>query len=60
MKLRKQFSGKHYFKGVKMDQTSVTVPDQSLSIRDLLERHSRGLPLDAPLDRDWEIVFLVS
>lgn len=48
MKIRKQFNNKDYYKGKEMDSISQTVPDQTLSIRDLLERHSRGLPLDAP------------
>lgn len=30
-----------------MDQTVNTIPDQNLSIRQLLDRHSRGLPLGA-------------
>ena len=30
-----------------MDSTLLTQPDQNMSIKDLLDRHSRGLPLGA-------------
>lgn len=30
----------------KNNQPSLTVPDQTMSIRTILERHSRGLPID--------------
>ena len=30
-----------------MDSTILTQPDQNMSIKDLLDRHSRGLPLGA-------------
>lgn len=33
------------YNGKEMEQSIHTVPDQTLSIRDLLDRHSRGLPL---------------
>ncbi len=33
------------YKGKKMDDSLVTQPDQNMSIRELLDRHSRGLPL---------------
>jgi len=46
MKLRTAYT-KNRWKGKKMDQTVHTVPDQNLSIRQLLDRHSRGLPLGA-------------
>jgi hypothetical protein len=35
------------FTGKKMDSTLLTQPDQNMSIKDLLDRHSRGLPLGA-------------
>jgi len=38
---------KSKYKGKIMDQTVHTIPDQNLSIRQLLDRHSRGLPLGA-------------
>ena len=38
---------KDKWKGKIMDQTVHTIPDQNLSIRQLLDRHSRGLPLGA-------------
>ena len=46
MKLRNAYTKSRY-KGKKMDQTVNTIPDQNLSIRQLLDRHSRGLPLGA-------------
>jgi len=46
MKFRNAYT-KSKYKGKKMDQTVNTVPDQNLSIRQLLDRHSRGLPLGA-------------
>ena len=46
MKLRNAYT-KSKYKGKKMDQTVNTIPDQNLSIRQLLDRHSRGLPLGA-------------
>ena len=46
MKLRTAYT-KNKWKGKKMDQTLNTIPDQNLSIRQLLDRHSRGLPLGA-------------
>ena len=46
MKFKNAYT-KNKWKGKKMDQTVNTVPDQNLSIRQLLDRHSRGLPLGA-------------
>ena len=34
------------FEGEKFDQPSLTVPDQTMSMRTLMERYARGLPLD--------------
>ncbi len=46
MKLNKQFTEAYKgSKGKTMDQTIHTQPDMTMSIRDLLDRHSRGLPL---------------
>jgi hypothetical protein len=45
MKLKKQFTEGYVNKGKIMDQTIHTQPDMTMSIRDLLDRHSRGLPL---------------
>jgi hypothetical protein len=39
-----QYNHKHSL-GKTMDSISLAVPDQNLSIRELLEKHSRGLPL---------------
>ena len=35
----------NHSQGKKMDQVGLAVPDQNLSIRELLDKHSRGLPL---------------
>lgn len=44
--IRQQFNQKNNkFKDYEVDSSTQTVPDQTLSIRDLLDRHSRGLPL---------------
>jgi len=45
MKITKQFTGNYKNEGKTMDQTIHTQPDMTMSIRDLLDRHSRGLPL---------------
>lgn len=46
MKLRKQFTaGYEGTSGPSPDSTLMTQPDMTMSIRDLLDRHSRGLPL---------------
>jgi hypothetical protein len=49
MKFRHQFNSDYNgCKGKFLDTTTVhTVPDQTMSIRTLLDRHSRGLPLGA-------------
>ena len=46
MKFKNAYT-KSKFKGKKMSQEVNTLPDQNLSIRELLDRHSRGLPLGA-------------
>lgn len=45
MKITKQFTDNYKNEGKIMDQTIHTQPDMTMSIRDLLDRHSRGLPL---------------
>jgi len=49
MKIRHQFNPEETFtEGKFFDQHTIhTVPDQTMSIRTLLDRHSRGLPLGA-------------
>lgn len=47
IKFRRQFSKQQNWKPKIMDETVHTVPDQNLTIRQLLDRHSRGLPLGA-------------
>ena len=49
MKLQKQFSKKYKGKPWKgKPGKSMTVPDQNLTIQELLDRHSRGVSLGAP------------
>lgn len=45
--IRTQFNKNNKFEDYIVDSSTQTVPDQTLSIRDLLDRHSRGLPLGA-------------
>lgn len=49
-KIRTQFSGEIYnSSGYKKDMgKTMTLPDQSLTIRELLEKHSRGVALGVP------------
>jgi hypothetical protein len=53
--IRTQFSGKVYqSSGYKKNMgKSMTLPDQNLTIKELLDRHSRGVPLGA-VDRQGE------
>ena len=53
--IKTQFSGKQYqSSGYKKKMgKSMTLPDQNLSIGELLERHSRGVPLGA-VDKQGE------
>jgi len=46
--IRTQFNPKYHGTSQPIpDQSSLTVPDQNMGIRDLLSNHSRGLPLGA-------------
>ena len=36
---------KSYYTGKIMDDTTQTVPDQNMGIRELVDRHTRGVPL---------------
>jgi hypothetical protein len=38
----------------KLSNLSMTIPDQTMSIRTILERHSRGLPIDGMKIPIWE------
>lgn len=42
--IRTQFQNNE-FKTYEVDKETITVPDQTLTIKELLDRHSRGLPL---------------
>jgi len=46
MKFKTAYSKSNY-QGKEMDDQVITTPDMNLSIRTLLDRHSRGLPLGA-------------
>lgn len=49
MKLRKQFNNKYKGSPSKIKPgKSMTLPDQNLTIGELLDRHSRGVSLGAP------------
>lgn len=47
MKFRTQFSDYKGHPGTKMDPSSQTVPDMNLSLRQLLDNYSRGIPTGA-------------
>lgn len=40
-----QFTNTPNYKGKKMSEELHTIPDQTLTIRDLLDNHTRGIPL---------------
>ena len=40
-----QFTNTPNYKGKKMSDELLTIPDQTLSIRNLLDNHTRGIPL---------------
>lgn len=47
MKVRNQYNGKTFpSDGEKNFGPSQTVPDQTMSIKEILERYARGLPMD--------------
>jgi len=47
MKHRNQYNTKEFKKdGEKNFSPSMTIPDQTLSIKEILERYARGLPMD--------------
>lgn len=58
-KFRTQFTDYHGTKGEDVSQASITVPDMSLTIRELVYNHSRGIGIDvyqpAPQYFDREI-----
>jgi hypothetical protein len=47
MLIKTQFNSEYQPKGKSMDTTQHTVPDQHMSVRQLLANHSRGLPIHA-------------
>jgi hypothetical protein len=53
-----QFTNTPNYKGKKMSDELLTIPDQTLTIRNLLDNHTRGIPLGVNTrvgeDRDWE------
>lgn len=60
MKFKTQFNGPHPPMGEINRLPSATVPDQTMSIKEILDRHSRGLPISAgkvPIFDDSEEYF---
>ena len=47
MLIKTQFNSKYTPTGKIMDTTQHTVPDQHMSVRELLANHARGLPIHA-------------
>jgi len=51
MKIKHSLNAKNFVtKGKVFTQPSITVPDQSMSIKTILERYARGLPVGGRLD----------
>jgi hypothetical protein len=51
MKVKNSLNAKDFVKSYKIfTQPSLTVPDQTMSIREILQRYSRGLPIGGRLD----------
>lgn len=47
MKIKTSMNSKEFNKNYqKFTKPSLTIPDQTMSIRTILDRHSRGLPID--------------
>ncbi len=47
MLIKTQFNADYTSTGKTMDTTQHTVPDQHMSVRELLANHARGLPIHA-------------
>lgn len=55
MKIKHSLNAKHFeVKGKVFTQPSMTVPDQSMSIKTILERYARGLPVGGRLDEYYD------
>jgi hypothetical protein len=54
MKIRNIFNANEYNDAEKDFQPSQTIPDQALSVRDILQRYANGLPLGGTNEPIWE------
>jgi hypothetical protein len=55
MKVKNTLNANNFEKNYKIfTQPSMTVPDQSMSIKTILERYARGLPVGGRLDEYYE------
>lgn len=55
MKVKNSLNAKEFPKNYKkFTQPSLTVPDQSMSIKTILERYARGLPVGGRLDEYYD------
>jgi hypothetical protein len=53
--IKNSLNAKDFPKNYRITKTpSITVPDQTMSIRTILERHSRGLPIGGRLDEYYD------
>jgi hypothetical protein len=54
MKIRNIFNANEYNDAEKDFQPSQTIPDQALSVREILQRYANGLPLGGTNEPIWE------
>jgi hypothetical protein len=54
MKIRNLFNAKEFNDNEKEFQPSQTIPDQALSVREILQRYANGLPLGGSNEPIWE------
>jgi len=54
MKIRNIFNAKDYNDNEKSFGPSLTIPDQAMSVRDILQRYANGLPLGGSNEPIWE------
>lgn len=54
MKIRNMFNASEFNDDETNNEPSQTIPDQSMSVRELLERYANGLPLAGSKEPIWE------
>jgi hypothetical protein len=54
MKIRNIFNAKDYNDNEKNFGPSLTIPDQAMSVREILQRFANGLPLGGSNEPIWE------